>query len=130
MTDRHRRRDVHQLWQHHPGCPRPDPAGIIEHEPAVGRPTLLHNGVSVAIHTAHDLSHSFAVLFRLAFFLVGFGGRTGSFKPHLWVVASWNGAARGTWLRGLRCNWGLAMLELMLTRMESTTDNRATQARG
>ena len=31
-------REVHQLRQHRPRCPDPDPAGVAEHDPPVGRP--------------------------------------------------------------------------------------------
>jgi len=46
------------------------------------------------------------------------------------LVALCDDTVRGTWLCGLLWNWGLAMLEMMLTRLEPTTDNRATQALG
>ena len=83
---------------------------------------VLHRGVLVAPQIAHGLSRFFAALF----FLAGAGGRTGSLKPHWWD----GGAARWTWLRGLRWKWGDWGLEKMWELQgfdPPTTDSGATE---
>lgn len=117
----------YQLWLHHLGCPHPNPAGIAEHDPTVGQRSPLQQHLARAAQCARLVS----LLCRpLPPGLLLGRRRWENTVLKAPLVSLWDGTVQGTWLCGLRLIWGLPMLELTLTRLEWTTDSRATQARG